>query len=182
MLRQTSLRKLAIILVAGLVAGGGLWLALRPHYPSKEEIADRLRDQAEVQDSLKCGHDYNPGTSAYVECMFQSDAARTPPPELRGTLDIKPRDAVTGTARVGAAMVMLVTYVVMMLVFLGFWSLGTFIGLDGTAGVGARRVLEPSQADSGRSNTTGLRTLVTFAVIMLIVLGVLLTRYLDRLG
>jgi hypothetical protein len=127
MLRQTSLRKLAITLAASLVAGGALWLTLRPHHPSQEEIADRLKAQAEVEDSVKCGHDHYPGTSAYVECMFQSNAARTAQLELRGTQATKGRDAVTGTSHVRAAMVMLVTFVVMMLVFLGFWSLGTFI-------------------------------------------------------
>ena len=113
------------------MAGGGLWLTLRPHHPSQEEIADRLKAQAEVEDSVKCGHDYVPGTSAYVQCMLQSNAARTALLEPRGALNTKGRDAVTGTfARVGAAIVMLVTFVVMMLVFLGFWSLGTSMGLD----------------------------------------------------
>jgi hypothetical protein len=93
-------------------------LTLRPHHPSQEEIAT----QAEAEDSVKCGHDYVPGTSAYVQCMLQSNAARTAQLEPRGA---------TGTfARVGAAIVMLVTFVLMMLVFLGFWSLGTSMGLD----------------------------------------------------
>ena len=119
------LRKLVITLVASLAAGGGLWLTLRPHHPSQEEIADRLKAQAEVAHSVKCGHDYVPGTSAYVQCMLQLNAARTAQLEPRGALDIKGRNAVTGTfARVGAAIIMLVTFVVMMLLFLGFWSLG----------------------------------------------------------
>ena len=117
--------------MVSLVAGGGLWLTLRPHHPSQEEIADRLKAQAEVEDSVKCGHDYVPGTSAYVQCMLQLNAARTARLEPRGALNSKGRDAVTGTfSRVGATIVMLVTFVVMMLVFLGFWSLGTSMGLD----------------------------------------------------
>jgi hypothetical protein len=59
--------------------------------------------------------------------MFQSNAARTAQLELRGALDTNPRDAVTGTSRVRAAMVMLVAFIVAMLVFLGLWSVGTWI-------------------------------------------------------
>jgi hypothetical protein len=66
--------------------------------------------------------------------MTQLDAARTAQLELRGALDTKAtrrRDAVTSTvARVGAAMVMLSMFAITMLVFCGFWALGTWIGLD----------------------------------------------------
>jgi len=131
---ESTLRKLAIILAVSLVAGGCLWLALRPPHPSQEEITEKLRAQAEVEDSVKCGHDYRPGSSAYVQCMAQLDAARTAQLELRGGLDsngTRLRDTVTSTvAGVGAAMVMLSVFVIMMLVFLGFWTLGTWIGLD----------------------------------------------------
>ena len=123
------MRKLAIILAASLVVGGGLWLALRPPRLSQEEITERLKAQAEVEDSVRCGHDYPAGTSAYVQCMAQLDTVRT-----HGQLDTKGtrlRDTVTSTvARVGAAMVMLIVFVIMMLVFCGFWALGTRIGLD----------------------------------------------------
>ena len=82
------LRKLVITLVASLAAGGGLWLTLRPHHPSQEEQEEILKAQAEVEDSVKCGHDYVPGTSAYVQCMLQLNAARTAQLEPRGALDI----------------------------------------------------------------------------------------------
>jgi hypothetical protein len=128
------LRKLAIIiLVASLVAGGGLWLALRPPHLSQEEITETLKAQAEVEDSVKCGHDFRAGSSAYVQCMAQLDAARTQGPPL-AQLDakgIRLRDTVTSTiAGVGAAMVMLIGFVISMLVFCGFLTLGTWIGLD----------------------------------------------------
>ena len=134
------MRRLAIILVASLVAGGCLWLALRPPRLSQGEIAEMLKAQAEVEDSVKCGHDYRGGSSAYVQCMAQLDAARTQGPPhaqpvpLRGALDIKGtrlRDTITSMVTgVGAAMVMLIVFVIMMLVFCGFWALGTRIGLD----------------------------------------------------
>jgi hypothetical protein len=127
------LRKLAIILAASLVAGGGLWLALRPPHLSQEEITEMLKAQAEVEDSVKCGHDYRAGSSAYVQCMGQLDAARTqgPPRAQLDTKGTRRRDAVNSTvAGVGAAMVMLIVFVIMMLVFCGFWALGTWIGLD----------------------------------------------------
>jgi hypothetical protein len=63
-------------------------------------------------------------------------AARTrvPPHALRGALDTegtRVRDTITSTvASVGAAMVMLILFVIMMLVFYGFWELGTWMGLD----------------------------------------------------
>jgi hypothetical protein len=125
------LRKLAIILAASLVAGGGLWLALRPPHLSQEEITEMLKAQAEVEDSVKCGHDYRAGSSAYVQCMAQLDAARTQgPPQAQ--LDTKGPDFATRppARSVGAAMVMLIVFVIMMLVFCGFWALGTWIGLD----------------------------------------------------
>jgi hypothetical protein len=127
------LRKLAIILAASLVASGGLWLALRPPHLSQEEITEMLKAQAEVEDSVKCGHDYRAGSSAYVQCMAQLDAARTqgPPRAQLDTKGTRRRDTVTSTvAVVGAAMVMLIVFVIMMLVFCGFWALGTWIGLD----------------------------------------------------
>jgi hypothetical protein len=66
--------------------------------------------------------------------MTQLDAARTAQLELRGALDTKgtrPRDTVANTvARVGAALVMLSMFTITMLVFYGFWALGTWIGLD----------------------------------------------------
>jgi hypothetical protein len=104
-------------------------LALRPPHPSQEEITEKLRAQAEVEDSVKCGHDYRPGSSAYVQCMAQY-AARTTPLELRGALDIQGTRLRSTVASVGAAMVMLISFVSMMLVFCGFWALGTWIGLD----------------------------------------------------
>ena len=92
-----------------------------------------LRAQAEVEDSAKCGHDYSAGSSAYVQCMAQLDASRT---QGRAQLDSKGtrlRHTVTSTvAGVGAAMVMLTVFVIMMLVFCGFWALGTWIRLDET--------------------------------------------------
>jgi len=125
------LRKLAIILVAGLVVAGGFWLALRQARLSQDEITEMPKARAEVEDSVKCGHDCVPGSSAYVQCKLQSNAARTAQLELRGALDVKGRDGVTGmVARVRAAIVMLVAFLIMMLVVLGFWSLGTWIGLD----------------------------------------------------
>ena len=100
-------------------------MALRQARLSQAEITEMLKARAEVEDSVKCGYDYVPGSSAYVQCMLQSNAARTALLEPRGALNTKGRDAVTGTfARVGAAIIMLVTFVVMMLLFLGFWSLG----------------------------------------------------------
>ena len=52
----------------------------------------------------------------------------------RAQLDTKGtglRDTVTSTfAGVGAATVMPIVFVIMMLVFCGFWALGTWIGLD----------------------------------------------------
>jgi hypothetical protein len=111
------------------VACGGLWLTLRPHHPSQEEVADRLEAQAEVADSVKCGHDYVPGTSAYVQCMLQSNAARTQG-SARAQLDTKGVRVTSTVAGVGAAMVMLIVSVTMMLIFYGFWALGTRIGLD----------------------------------------------------
>ena len=80
--------------------------------------------------------------AAVFPAMAQLDAARTqgPPraqpahPELRGALDVpgtRLRDTVTSTVTgVAAAMVMLIVFVIMMLVFCGFWALGTWIGLD----------------------------------------------------
>ncbi len=126
------MRKLAIILAASLVAGG-LWLALRPPHLSQEGITDRLKAQAEVEDSIKCGHDYRAGTSAYVQCMAQLDAVRTqgPPRAQLDTKGTRLRDPVTSTvAGAGAATIMLIVFVSMMLVFCGFWALGTWIGLD----------------------------------------------------
>ena len=140
------MRKLAIILVASLMAGGCLWLALRPPRLSQEEIMERLKAQAEVEDSIKCGHDYRGGSSAYVQCMVQLYDARTQGPpraqpaplELRGALDIpgtRLRDTVTSAVTgVGAAMVMLIMFVIMMLVFCGFWALGRWTGLDDMRG------------------------------------------------
>jgi len=116
-----------------LVAGGGLWLALRPPHLLQEEITEKLKAQAEVEDSIKCGHDYRAGSSAYVQCMAQLDAARTqgPPRAQLDTKGTRLRDTVTSTvAGAGAAMVMLIVFVIMMLVFCGFWALGTWIGLD----------------------------------------------------
>jgi hypothetical protein len=127
------LRKLAIILAASLVASGGLWLALRPPRLAQEGITERLKAQAEVEDSVKCGHDYRAGSSAYVQCMAQLDAARTqgPPRAQLDTKGTRLRDPVTSTvAGVGAATTMLIVFVSMMLVFCGFWALGTWIGLD----------------------------------------------------
>ena len=127
------MRKLAIILAASLVASGGLWLALRPPHLSQEEITEMLKAQAEVEDSVKCGHDYRAGSSAYVQCMAQLDAARTqgPPRAQLDTKGTRRRDPVTSTvAGVGAATIMLIVFVIMMLVFCGFWALGTWIGLD----------------------------------------------------
>ena len=125
------MQKLAIILVASLVAGGGLWLALRPPNPSQHEITERA--QAEVEDSVKCGHDYRAGTSAYVQCMVQLDTTRTQgrPRAQLDTEGTRFRDTVTSmVAGVGAAMAMLFVFIVMMLVFCGLWALGTWIGLD----------------------------------------------------
>jgi hypothetical protein len=90
-----------------------------------------LKAQAEVEDSVKCGHDYGAGSSAYVQCMAQLDASRTQG-QPRAQLDTKGtrlRDTVAG---VGAAIVMLIVFVIMMLVFCGFWALGTWIRLDET--------------------------------------------------
>jgi hypothetical protein len=129
------LRKSLILLAASVVVGGGLWMALRPHSVSPRlSQEEMLRAQAEVEDSVKCGHDYRDGTSAYVQCMAQLlDAARTQEPP-RAQLDTKGtriRGTVASTvAGVGAAMLMLITFVIMMLVFCGFWALGTWIGLD----------------------------------------------------
>jgi hypothetical protein len=126
------LRKLAIILAASLVAGG-LWLALRPPRLAQEGITERLKAQAEVEDSVKCGYDYRAGTSAYVQCMAQLAAVRTqgPPRAQLDTKGTRLRDPVTSTvAGVGAATIMLIVFVSMMLVFCGFWTLGTRIGLD----------------------------------------------------
>jgi hypothetical protein len=133
------LRKLAIILAASLMAGGGLWMALRPHGVLQELQPPRLsqeemrRAQAEVEDSIKCGHDYRAGSSAYVQCMEQLNVARTqgPPQSQLDTKGTQLPDTVTSAvARVGAAMVMLIMSVIMMLVFCGFWALGAWIGLD----------------------------------------------------
>jgi hypothetical protein len=127
------LRKLAIILAASLVAGGGLWLALRPPHLSQEEITEKLKAQAEVEDSIKCGHDYRAGSSAYVQCMEQLNAARTQGPP-RAQIDAKAirlRNTVTSTvAAAGAPILMLIAFVIMMAIFYGFWALGTWIGLD----------------------------------------------------
>jgi hypothetical protein len=129
------LPKLPIILAASLVAGGGLWMALRSDGISQELRLPRLlqeemlRAQAEVEDSVKCGHNYRAGSSAYVQCMVELlDAARTqgPPQSQFHTKGTQLRDTVTGTvAGVGAAMVVLV---IMMSVLCGFWALGTWIG------------------------------------------------------
>jgi hypothetical protein len=63
--------------------------------------------------------------------MTQLDAARIAELELRGALgtkSIRPRNSISGTvARVRAAMVMLSVFVSMMLIFCGFWTLGTWI-------------------------------------------------------
>jgi hypothetical protein len=132
------LRKLAIILAAGLVAGGGLWMALRPHgglqeLPPRLSQEEMLRAQAEEEDSIKCGHDYRAGSSAYVQCMEQLNAARTQSPP-RAQIDAKAtrlRNTVTSTvAAVGAPILMLIAFVIMMAIFYGFWALGTWIGLD----------------------------------------------------
>ncbi len=108
-------------------------MALQPPRLSQEELTERLKAQAEVEDSVKCGHDYSAGSSAYVQCMAQLDAARTQAPP-RAQLDTKGtqlRDTVTSTvAGVRAAMVMLIVFIIMMLVSCGFWALGTWIGLD----------------------------------------------------
>jgi hypothetical protein len=108
-------------------------LALRPPRLAQEGITERLKAQAEVEDSVKCGHDYRAGSSAYVQCMAQLDAARTqgPPRAQLDTKGTRLRDPVTSTvAGVGAATTMLIVFVSMMLVFCGFWALGTWIGLD----------------------------------------------------
>lgn len=108
-------------------------MALRPPRLSQVEITERLKAQVEVEDSVKCGHDYRAGTSAYLQCMAQLDAVRTrgPPRAQLDTKGTRLPDTVTSTvARVGAAMVMLIVFVTMMLVFCGFWALGTRIGLD----------------------------------------------------
>jgi hypothetical protein len=123
------LRKLAIVLGAGLVACGGLWFALRPPHLSQEKIAEMLKAQAEVEDSVKCGRDFSAGSSAYVQCMAQSAAARTQG-SARAQLDAKGGKVTSTVAGVGAAMVMLIVFVTMMLIFGGFWTLGTRIGLD----------------------------------------------------
>jgi len=88
-----------------------------------------LKARAEVEDSVKCGHDYRAGSSAYVQCMTQLDAVRTQGPP-RAQFDIKGTRLRDTVAVVGAAMVMLIVFVIMMLVFCGFWALGTWIGLD----------------------------------------------------
>jgi hypothetical protein len=91
-----------------------------------------LKARAEVEDSVKCGQDYRAGSSVYVQCMAQLDAARTqgPPRAQLDTKGTRLRDTVTSTvAGVGAAMVMLIAFVIMMLVFCGFWALGTWIGV-----------------------------------------------------
>ena len=123
------MQKLAIILGAGLVACGGLWFALRPPHLSQEKITEMLKAQAEVEDSVKCGRDYVAGTSAYVQCMVQLDAARTQG-SARAQLDAKGAKVTSTVVGVGAAMVMLILFVTMMLTFCGFWALGTRIGLD----------------------------------------------------
>jgi hypothetical protein len=33
-----------------------------------------LKAHAEVEDSVKCGHDYSDGSSAHVQCMAHLDA------------------------------------------------------------------------------------------------------------
>jgi hypothetical protein len=124
---QGPLRKLRIILAASFVAGGVLWFALRPPGVSQEITEITAAAQAEVEDSVKCGHDYRAGTSAYVQCIEQLAAARTQGPP-RAQLDTK---GTTSTlARVGAAIVMIIMFIIMMLVFYGFWALGNWIGLD----------------------------------------------------
>jgi hypothetical protein len=51
--------------------------------------------------------------------------------ERNSTKGTRLRDTVTSTvAGVGAAMAMLILFAFMMLVFCGFWALGTWIGLD----------------------------------------------------
>lgn len=123
------MRKLAIILGAGLVACGGLWFALRPPHLSQEKITEMLKAQAEVEDSVKCSHDYTSGASAYVQCMEQLNAARTQG-SARAQLDTTGARVTSTVAGAGAAMVMLIVSVTMMLIFSGFWALGTRIGLD----------------------------------------------------
>jgi hypothetical protein len=56
-----------------------------------------------------------------------------PPRAQLDTKGTRLRDTVTSTfAGVGAAMVMLIVFVIMMLVFCVFWALGTWIRLDET--------------------------------------------------
>jgi hypothetical protein len=56
-----------------------------------------------------------------------------PPRAQLDTKGTRLRDTVTSTfAGVGDAMVMLIVFVIMMLVFCGFWALGTWIRLDET--------------------------------------------------
>jgi hypothetical protein len=121
------LRKFVIIFAAG-----DLWLALRPPSLSQEKITEMLKAQGEVEDSVKCGHNYHAGSSAYVQCMAQLDAHRTQglPQERKSTLSGADfATPVTDTvARVSAVMVMLIVFAIMMLVFYGFWALGTWIG------------------------------------------------------
>jgi hypothetical protein len=118
------LRKLVVaILAVGIVAGPSLLLAFRPPGPSQEEIAQRLKARAEVEHSVKCGQDHISGTTAYVQCMALF-AART-----QGALQAQPR-AKGLVASVVAGVVMLVAFVSMMLVFYGFWALGTWMGLQ----------------------------------------------------
>jgi hypothetical protein len=66
---------------------------------------------SEVEDSVKCSHDYRAGSSAHVQCAAQLDAARTqgPPRAQLDTKGTRLRDTVTSTvAGVGAAMAMLI--------------------------------------------------------------------------
>jgi hypothetical protein len=131
---EGPLRKLRIILAASFVTGGGLWFALWPPGVS-QEIAEMLKapdaitatTQAEVEDSVKCSHDHRAGTSAYVQCMERLAAART---QGRPRAQLDTKGTTSTVARVGAAIVMLIMFVIMMLVFYGFWALGNWIGLD----------------------------------------------------
>ena len=123
------MRKLVIILAAGLVACGGLWFASRPPHLSQEKMMEMLKARAEVENSVKCSHDFRAGSSAYVQCMTQLDAAQTQG-LARAQLDTKGAKVNSTVARLGAAIVMLIMFVTMMLIFCGFWAVGSRIGLD----------------------------------------------------